>query len=178
MLNVGNVWPEGLRLDRLDHVSPDKAAQLSRYVVQDGDLLFARSGVMLWKVCLVPKSCHGWLMTGHLFRVRFDESRIYNRFAFAALRGARSVQDQVFLQVRGATRPGFNTTLLANVQLPLPPHAEQRRIVADLDALQAEVDTLKRLQAETAVELDALLPAILDRAFKRELHSDGGGPDA
>jgi hypothetical protein len=29
----------------------------------------------------------------------------------------------------------------------------------------AEVDALKHLQAETAVELDALLPAILDRAF-------------
>jgi hypothetical protein len=30
-------------------------------------------------------------------------------------------------------------------------------------------DTLERLQAETATELDALLPAILDRAFKGEL---------
>jgi type I restriction enzyme S subunit len=37
----------------------------------------------------------------------------------------------------------------------------QPRIVAKLDALQAEVDALKRLQAETAAELDALLPAIL-----------------
>ena len=31
------------------------------------------------------------------------------------------------------------------------------------------VDNVKRLQAETAAELDALLPAILDRAFKGEL---------
>jgi hypothetical protein len=30
-------------------------------------------------------------------------------------------------------------------------------------------NALKRLQAETAVELDALLPAILDNAFKAEL---------
>jgi hypothetical protein len=46
---------------------------------------------------------------------------------------------------------------------------EQRRVVAELDALQAEVDALKRLQSETAAELDALLPAVLDRAFKGEL---------
>ena len=32
-----------------------------------------------------------------------------------------------------------------------------------------EMDTPKRLQAETAKELDALLPATLDRAFKGEL---------
>ena len=31
-----------------------------------------------------------------------------------------------------------------------------------------EFDALERLQAETATELDALLPAILDRAFKAE----------
>ncbi len=53
--------------------------------------------------------------------------------------------------------------------VPVPSLAEQRRIVAELDALQAEVDALKRLQAETSAELDALLPAILDRAFKGEL---------
>jgi len=45
----------------------------------------------------------------------------------------------------------------------------QSRIVAELDALQAEVDALKRLQAETAAELDSLLPAIQDRAFKGDL---------
>ena len=43
------------------------------------------------------------------------------------------------------------------------------RIVAELDTLQAEVGALKRLQAETAAELNALLPSILDKAFKREL---------
>ena len=32
-----------------------------------------------------------------------------------------------------------------------------------------EVDTLKKLQGETAAELDSLLPSILDRAFKGEL---------
>ena len=41
--------------------------------------------------------------------------------------------------------------------------------IRELDALQAEVDALKRLQAETAAELDALLPSILDKAFKGQL---------
>ena len=48
----------------------------------------------------------------------------------------------------------------------VPPLPEQRRIVAYLDELQAKVDALRRLQAETGAELDALLPAVLDRAFK------------
>lgn len=35
--------------------------------------------------------------------------------------------------------------------------------MAELDALQAELDRLKALPAQTAAELEALLPAILDR---------------
>jgi type I restriction enzyme S subunit len=46
---------------------------------------------------------------------------------------------------------------------------QQQRIVAELDALQAKVDAVKALQTETAAELDAMLPAILDKAFKGEL---------
>jgi hypothetical protein len=40
---------------------------------------------------------------------------------------------------------------------------------AELDSLGAEVDELKDLQAETATELDALLPLILDHAFRGAL---------
>ena len=41
--------------------------------------------------------------------------------------------------------------------------------MAELNALQAEMDALKRLQTEIAAELEVLLPTILDRAFKGEL---------
>jgi type I restriction enzyme S subunit len=169
VLNVGNVWPTGLRLQSLNYVTHSKAAQLTRYEIKTGDLLFARSGATLGKVCLVPPECDGWLMTGHLFRVRFDPKAVYNRYAFAALRGAKQVHDQVFGQVRGATRPGYNTTLLGSVKIPVPPLDDQNLVVAKLDALQAKIDAVKALQTETAAELDAMLPAILDKAFKGEL---------
>jgi len=47
--------------------------------------------------------------------------------------------------------------------------AEQRYIVSYLDNLQSKVVFLKQLQSETSAELDALLPSILDKAFKGEL---------
>jgi type I restriction enzyme, S subunit len=63
----------------------------------------------------------------------------------------------------------LETFKLLNARIPVPAIPEQRRIVAELHALQSHVDALKRLQAETAAELDALLPAILDQAFRGEL---------
>jgi type I restriction enzyme S subunit len=64
---------------------------------------------------------------------------------------------------------GRNRTLgiqaLAEIKVPVPPTHEQQWF----DALVSETNTLKRLHAETAAELDALVPSILDRAFKGEL---------
>jgi type I restriction enzyme S subunit len=51
------------------------------------------------------------------------------------------------------------------IPVPVPKYADQLHF----DRVSEEVDALKHLQAETAVELAALLPAILDRAFKGEL---------
>lgn len=55
--------------------------------------------------------------------------------------------------------------------IPIPKLSlqEQQRIVAELDALQTKVDRVKGLQKKTAEELDALVPSILDKAFKGEL---------
>lgn len=47
----------------------------------------------------------------------------------------------------------------------IPPMVWQNRLAQ----ARVEVDALKHLQAESAAELDALLPAILDKAFKGEL---------
>ena len=64
---------------------------------------------------------------------------------------------------------GRNRTLglesLVAIGVPLPPYEKQLWF----DNLQVKMEALKKLQAETAAELAALLPSILDKAFKGEL---------
>jgi type I restriction enzyme S subunit len=68
-----------------------------------------------------------------------------------------------------SAQKNINLQILSPLPAPKLPSSEQRWIVAYLDELQARVDALRRLQAETAAELDALLPSSLDKAFKGEL---------
>jgi type I restriction enzyme S subunit len=79
----------------------------------------------------------------------------------------------LYLQMREITRdgaqPNWNAGMIKQVMISQIDIDEQRHIVAYLDRLQAEVDALKRLQADTAAELNALLPSLLDRAFRGEL---------
>ncbi|MBN8459383.1 MAG: restriction endonuclease subunit S [Verrucomicrobia bacterium] len=90
--------------------------------------------------------------------------RLSSDFLFAVMQNFDLTQLQA-----GTSVPAISQGKVEEIQVAVPPLPEQRRIVAELDALQAQVDGLKRLQSETAAELDALLPAILDRAFKGEL---------
>jgi type I restriction enzyme S subunit len=59
--------------------------------------------------------------------------------------------------------------ILKKILFPLPPLEEQRRVVAYLDSVQARLASLRELQSATEEELSALLPSVLDKAFKGEL---------
>ena len=59
--------------------------------------------------------------------------------------------------------------ILKKIKFPLPPLDEQRRVVAYIDSIQERLTSLMQLQAGAQKELDALLPSVLDRAFKGEL---------
>jgi len=112
----------------------------------------------------------------HVAIARANSQTILPEYLYAYLRGAQG-QLQLRSRERGdwtREKIGFRLTELnladlKRVPVPLPSLSEQRRIVAYLDDLQAKVDALKQLQTETSMELDALLPSILDKAFRGEL---------
>jgi type I restriction enzyme S subunit len=58
---------------------------------------------------------------------------------------------------------------LQEVAIPLPPLAEQRRIVAHLEAVQEKLRALQAAQAETEEQLKHLEQSILDKAFRGQL---------
>lgn len=62
---------------------------------------------------------------------------------------------------RGRTRPEH----FVQIELPLPTIEQQRRVLPVLDRLRAA----QELQHQTLAELDALMPAVLDRAFGGQL---------
>ena len=82
---------------------------------------------------------------------------------------APSNQERMTAHVRGTSYLGINLKDVRSLSLPIPPISTQQDVIAHLNDLRARVDALRRLQAETATELDALLPAVLDRAFRGEL---------
>lgn len=141
--------------------------------VKSGDFIMSRANTSeLVGACAVVETTRPRLMlSDKTFRFIFHEPMPVMERYFDYLLKSPALRAQIEHGASGTspTMKNISKEKVLALQIPRTPLPEQRRIVAELDALQAEVDGLKRLQAETAAELDALLPAILDRAFKGEL---------
>jgi type I restriction enzyme S subunit len=151
-------------------VSPDA-------LVNNGDTLIACSAAgCLGRVAFYEDTDRVASTDTHVAIARPDTETILSEYLYAYLRSVQG-QHQLRSRERGdwtREKVGFrltelNLSDLKRVPVPLPPLSEQRRIVDYLDTIQAQVDTLKQEQAASSAELDALLPAVLDRAFKGEL---------
>lgn len=130
-----------------------------------GTVLYSKIRPYLRKAVYVD---FGGLCSADVYPIKVVSSKLDARFVMWSL--VAEPFTEYANRLSGRTRmPKLNRKQLFAFSLIHPPIAEQRKIVAGLDALQTEVDSLKRLQVETAAELDALLPAILDRAFKGEI---------
>lgn len=168
VITIGNVQFDGLKIDGLKFVSEEKSSTLNRYFAQEGDLLFARMGTV-GRCCIVPKKAEGWIFNYHLIRVALDKKKVEPRFIHWLIQASPDIGDYLSVTTRGATRKGVNSKIVGNLPCRIPSLEKQKQIVTYLDGLQTKINTLSTLQTQTATELDALLPAILDKAFKGEL---------
>lgn len=105
-----------------------------------------------------------------LIRIRLIQERTDPMFIAIFFRSCEA-RDYIESQVTGTspTMKKISQPKLRAMLVPVMNIQEQRRIVAYLGSLQAQVERLKALQAQTAAELEALVPSILDKAFKGEL---------
>jgi type I restriction enzyme, S subunit len=149
--------------------SEDYLSCVARARPQKGDVLLTRVGAGIGEAAVMDRELD-FAFYVSLALLRPIPQRILAEFLVHCLNAPNGrAQSRRQTLGKGHSQGNLNLKLLRAFQLPVPSLSEQRRIVAELDALRREVDTLNGLQVGTAAELDALLPAILDRAFRGEL---------
>ena len=169
VLGIANVQANRFVPGFTDYVSPEKAEQLSSYELQVGDIVVARSGTVGRSCVVSSRFDPAPIMSTNLIRLRLDTQVFLPELLSRLFNGSRLVERHKESECRGSTRSFFTQRILLKLQVPVPPLPEQRHIVAYLDGLQAQVNELTALQDGTQAELDALLPSVLDRAFRGEL---------
>ena len=162
-----NVRMRAFQWDDIAFISSETHARMAGTAVKPNDVLLNITGASIGRVACAPPDLREANVNQHVAIIRPDAG-LDSKYLMYWL-SQQAVQETIHSEQKGATRQGFTKAQISAFEVPIPPLSEQRRIVTELDALQAEVDTLKRHQRDTAAELDALLPALLDRAFRGEL---------
>ena len=171
VLAIGNVKWGYIDLSEVDHVTPEKAKQLQRYVLRTNDVLFTRSGTV-GRSAVLPEEADGYLMTGHILRIRLNPEIYLPELLFRAFRGEPTMERQLQRHTRGMTRAGFNTSLLSSLVVPVPPLAEQRRIVTQIEALQERSQRAREALSEVGPLLEQFRQSVLAAAFRGDLTAD------
>lgn len=148
VIRGGNLRSEtGVRLedDGLVFVDEELAEKFSRSVAQKGDLIFTCWGT-IDQVGLVDDRAKydRYIVSNKQMKFRPDEERMLALFAyyfFCSPEGKAKMADKAI----GSSVPGFNLTGLKSISLPVPPIAEQHRIVDLLGALDDKIELNRRM---------------------------------
>lgn len=141
-------------------------AHKKMYRIEPGDLVF--SNIMAWEGAIAVARLED---KGRIGVHRFISCVPADNVATSDFLGFYFETDEGFRKIVEASPATIarNRTLsvkkLEAIEVPIPPYAKQ----LEFNRLQAQVAAIRAAQASNQTELDALLPSILDRAFKAEL---------
>jgi type I restriction enzyme, S subunit len=145
-------------------------AEEEQFKLRPGDLLLNwRSGSQqhVGKTALFDRA-GTFLHASFLLRIRCNSQLVIPEFLKLSLNFMRA--EGVFIDAqRFQVNTKLNASEFGEYVINTPNIEEQRHLVAELIALETQVNALKKLQSETAAELDAFLPSVLDKAFSGNL---------
>lgn len=135
-LRITDITDEGVNWDKVPFCN---CAQPEKYLLQDGDIVFARIGATTGKSFLLRNPDNA-VYASYLIRVRaktIDSSFLYHYFQTEAY--WRQIDSQKGTNLKG----GVNGSILSKLIVPKCDRTEQKRIAESLNAIDARVESTR-----------------------------------
>ena len=140
---------------------------VQNYILEEGDILFARTGATVGKSYLVNKISISSIYASYLIRVKSSKLVLpaYVKFFFES----GFYWEQISMNAVGVGQPNVNGTSLANLRIPLPSYNEQIRIVKESTNWLKRNDILDNDIVELGNAIEHIKSKILDLAIHGKL---------
>ncbi len=162
-LRSQNIWNDGLSLEDVAYIPESTHEKMGNTHVCPNDILLNITGASLGRCTVVPESLAEANVSQHVTIVRTTDPS--NRYYLHAAILSPYVQGLVWERQVGMAREGLSKKVLELFEIPLPPEAEQLRIVEKIDELMTLCDQLnEKIKASSNVKLllaDAVLSNLL-----------------
>lgn len=169
MLRVKDVAGDVVNVASAYRIAPTLDEEFRRTRLAGGELLVSIQGTV-GRVAIVPDHLAGSNVSRTLAVIRLREPSV-GEWLRAALRSPQG-QELMRRSTGGTTRDSLNLGDLRQLELPIPPLDEQRRIVAKLEALQARSRRAREALDTVPPLLEKLRQSILAAAFRGDLTKD------
>jgi type I restriction enzyme S subunit len=134
---------------------------VGQYQLVKGDILIARTGGTIGKTFLVSNAPVTAVFASYLIRLQ-PTKFVYDRYLKSYFESSL-YWDQLRDGSRGTGQPNVNGQTLGGLFVPLPPLAEQQRIVAKVDELMGICDRLEVARKEREAIRDGFTTSTLGR---------------
>jgi len=165
-LRVANVQDGHLNLQKMKNVEILESEK-DKWKLLPGDILLTEGGDWdklgrgtVWND-EIPDCIH----QNHIFRLRFNLVEFLPKYVSSFIGSDYSKSYFQLASKQTTNLASINQKQLKNLKIPKPTLTEQHCIVTLLNHMQAKIDEVKRLQKETEREMEALVPAVLAKAF-------------
>lgn len=155
-------------------LTPDLAPSRARKIVRKGDVIYSCVRPYLLNIAVIEEEFKPEPIVSTAFAVLNGLGLTAPRYLWIVLRSPFSVSC-VEEKMRGQAYPAINDSDFAILPFPLPPIAEQHRIVAKVDELMALCDKLEAAQAKRERRRDRLVAATLHGLNNGDDRSEPGG---
>ncbi|GAB5378081.1 MAG: hypothetical protein AcusKO_45430 [Acuticoccus sp.] len=154
----------GFKIPIKKYVSENKAEQLSSHAVRGGDLVITKMGDPPGTPAIYPTKRPDGIITADCLKWSLAAQLIDIRFACHAV-ASDLVHSQIVEITKGGAHQKISLKRFRSIFFPLPPLAEQHRIVAKVDALMALCDRLEAALTTTDTTRARLLESLLHEAL-------------
>ena len=141
------------------YIDDKKFAELESCAVSTGDILISLVGT-IGKILVLPEGIEPGVINPRVIKLSLDQQLVYPLFV-KVLIGSPYAVDFFEENSHGGTMNILNLSILRSLPLPLPPLAEQHRIVAKVDQLMALVDQLEAQLAASRTAAANLLESVV-----------------
>jgi type I restriction enzyme S subunit len=166
-LRVANVQRGRLDLSVIKSISV-RRADMRRYALSAGDILMTEGGDWdkLGRAAIWRNDVPGCIHQNHVFRVRSASTEVLPEWVVCYVNSplGRAFFEDAAKQTTNLA--SINMTQLRSCPLPLPPAAEQQRIVAKVDELMALCNRLEGCLTQADEHRRRLLEALLHQALE------------
>jgi type I restriction enzyme S subunit len=143
--------------------------ELESCAVKPGDVLISLVGTA-GRVLILPRDLAPGIINPRLLKLSLNATGVESRYIKFVLESP-TTKGFFKLQAHGGTMEILNLSILKSLPIPLPPLAEQRRIVDEIERRLSVVDELEAVVAANLKRAECLRQSILRRAFEAKLLS-------